>query len=211
MYAIYNNVEDPDGFYGVKTHDVESALLLGLDHEGDHWNLFGVHGAMIESSTSSRLTASSMLSAVRNLHSLGFSHTASAIMKNVRSGRDVHSSNDPFILDLAWRTGDWDLPLSSEAAQTSQGLLYTALRTVHRERDPEIARSFVFQALGAEVEHLHDLGMERMTQIKQITANLLCLREIAHWLSPPVQHALTNGECQGDVLRRFTEIRPGLE
>ena len=210
MYAIYNNVEDPDGFYGVKTHDVESALLLGLEHEGDHWKLFGVHGAKIESS-SSRFTTSFMLSAVKNLHSLGFGHTASAVLKSVRSGGEMHSSDDSFILDLAWRTADWDLPLSDDAAQTSQGLLYTALRTVHRERDPEIAKTFVFQALRAEVGHLQNLGMERMTQIKHITANLLCLREVAHWLSPQVQHALTDGEWQGNVLSRFTEVSPSLE
>ncbi len=207
MYAIYSNVEDPDGFYGVKTHDVESALHRRLEHEGDYWRSIGVHGAIVESTLSSISAAPSMTSAARDFHELGFNHIANAVLRNAGSG----TSADPFVLDLAWRTADWDLPLNADAASTSQGLLYSALRTVHRERDQDAARLVALNAVRAEVGRLQGLGMERMAEIKQTTANLLCLREIVHWLSPEVQIAVNEGDFAGDTLRSFAELRPSLE
>jgi len=211
MYAIYSNVEDPDGFYGVKTHDVEGALHRQLDHEGNHWRSFGLHGAILESASSGSVTAHSSTAVVRAFHNLGFDHTASAVMKSVRSanGNDVHA--EPFFLDLAWRTADWDLPVTSEAANTSQGLLYFALRSLHRERDHNIASGSVSSAIRVELGRLRELGFERMAQIKYVTSNLLCLREVANWLSPTTQRALVEGDIASEALRVFMEIRPSSE
>ena len=211
MYEIYSNVEDPDGFYGVKTHDVRSALLRQLEHEGDHRRLFGLHGASLESAQVGP-TALSMVNVIQDLHSMGLYQIANEVLKSGQSrGTEITASAEPFTLDLAWQTSEWDLPLEADAACSSQGLLYSALRTVHRERDIEAARGVVLDATRAELGRLHGLGMERTAHIKATTENLLCLRELAHWLSPQLQKVLEEGTFQSDVLRPFTEIRRSLE
>ncbi|WVQ63855.1 uncharacterized protein L199_002011 [Kwoniella botswanensis] len=187
MYEIYSNVEDPDGFYGIQNHDVRDALLRRLEHEGQSQRAFGWNGAFIEAASSN--SSNTFLPALHNLHSFGFNRLASSMTSQTRQeGVD----EDPFFLELAWRTGDWDLPMSEQLSRTPQGSLYSALRAVHRERDTQAALKIVNESIKVEVDRLSGLGMERMAQIKRTTTNLLCLREAAHWLDNDFQSSLEN-------------------
>ncbi|WVW79405.1 hypothetical protein I302_101374 [Kwoniella bestiolae CBS 10118] len=187
MYEIYSNVEDPDGFYGIQNHDVRDALLRRLEHEGQSQRAFGWNGALIE--TASVNTFNTFLPALHNLHSFGFNRLASSMTSQ---SRQEGVEEDPFSFELAWRTGDWDLPMSDILSKTPQGNLYSALRAVHRERDREAALRIVNSSVKLEVDRLSGLGMERMAQIKKTTTNLLCLREAAHWLDGDFQSSLDN-------------------
>ncbi|WVF65515.1 hypothetical protein IAT40_000243 [Kwoniella sp. CBS 6097] len=201
MYEIYSNVEDPDGFYGIQNHDVRDALLRRLEHEGHSWRAFGWNGASIETSTK---TDQSFLPALHNLHSFGFDRLASSIVAT-NARRRQEKEDDPFFFELAWRTGDWDLPISdsSLSAKTPQGTLYSALRAVHRERDPEAALRVVNRSIQVEVGRLGGLGMERMAQIKRTTGNLLCLREAAQWLDPVFQASLETSSSASATANKF--------
>ncbi|WVR09037.1 hypothetical protein IAU60_006097 [Kwoniella sp. DSM 27419] len=183
MYEIYSNVEDPDGFYGIENHDVRDALLRRLEHEGQSWRAFGWNGATVETSRSSGQT---VLPALHNLHSFGFNQLASSIANKSRN-QQPDGDKDPFMFELAWRTGDWDLPITTGAAKTPQGSLYSALRAVHRERNRNTALQVVDQSIRVEIDRLSGLSMERMAQIKATTNNLLSLREAARWLDNDTQ------------------------
>ncbi|WVQ93187.1 hypothetical protein IAU59_000251 [Kwoniella sp. CBS 9459] len=209
MYEIYSNVEDPDGFYGIQNHDVRDALLRRLEHEGHSWRAFGWNGASIETST---LANQTFLPALHNLHSFGFNRLASSIAAT-SSRRRQEKEDDPFFFELAWRTGDWDLPISesSTAAQTPQGTLYSALRAIHRERDNEAALRVVNRSIQVETERLGELGMERMAQIKRTTGNLLCLREAAQWLEPEFQAALETSKPTGPRTDLFGPLHKAFD
>ncbi|WWD21232.1 hypothetical protein CI109_105716 [Kwoniella shandongensis] len=201
MYEIYSNVEDPDGFYGIQNHDVRDALLRRLQHEGQSNRAFGWNGALIETSTS---RGESLLPALHNLHDFGFNQLASAVASQSQRARNTaEDDTDPLFFELAWRTGDWDLPMTEESSKTSQGVLYSALRAVHRERDVEAALRIVQKSVGVEIKRLGGLGMERMAQIKNTTANLLCLRETANWLDPSFQVELETASGLGGRLSGF--------
>lgn len=211
MYKIYSNVEDPDGFYGIKTQDVQSALLRRLDHEGEYWRAFGLHAANVENKVPAVASLGASISAVHQLHSLGFNRLSGAVMSGLRAGQIDTSASDPVMLDMAWRNGDWDLPMTSESSQTSSGLLFSAVRAVHRERDQLVAANVVFQAVKREMLHLKVLGPERMTEVQNTVTSLLCLREVVTWLSPATQAAISSAEFGSEHLRQFCSLKPSLE
>lgn len=207
MYETYSNVEDPDGFYGVKTNDIADALQRRLQHEGEHWRSFGLHGAALEAGLPSDQIAPMSLLAMQDLHNLGFNHISNAIFASLRFSADKATSrlSEPLLFELAWRTSDWELPVHGETAPSTESLLYSSLRAVHRERDLATARSVVGAAINKEILILRDCEMERTTQIKKAVADLLCLHEVQRWLEPEMQAAL-DGKDPQNHLERFTTL-----
>lgn len=210
MYEIYSNVEDPDGFYGIQTHDVKSALLRRLQHEKQSWRAFGLNGAAFETGSNRRAASSSAILLMSNLHDMGFDHLSSGVYKATATSQQGEA-DDRLLLELAWRTGDWDLPVSTQAAQTPHGSFYSCLRAVHRQRDPQAARGLIDVAIQSEIGRLADLGLERMAQIKDSTANLVCLREISLWLDDGTQKALTDGDHSSKALERLKSLSDTME
>ena len=189
-------MEDPDGFYGIQTHDVFDHLHRRVQHEGDHWRSFGLHGALLESGLQSREATSTSLLAMHDLHNLGFNQVSNSIFSSLRSATDKNvggrtTSTDPLLFELAWRTSDWDLPLPPQSS--SDTLLFTALRAVHRERETNVAMGIVDQAIGSEVNVLRDCGVERTGMIKKSVNNLICLNEVKKWLASEQSSLSTAG------------------
>ena len=206
MYETYSNVEDPDGFYAIKTLDVSQALHRRLIHEGDYWRSFELHGADIEAA-SIAMCSHAVLAATKDLHRLGLDRVSGLVLDNLRKqGISLHEAQ-ALTFDLAWRTGDWNLPPSTSAASTTQSLLYSALRAVHRERDLARAREVVFEAVSQEAIRLKALGVQRITQVQRTVTDLLCLREIHNWLDPKVQSTLDGND--GD-LSQWEKIDSGF-
>ena len=211
MYQIYSNVEDPDGFYGIQTRDISGALSRRLQHEKLSLRAFGLYGAAFETTSSKQAVKESIIPLMTNLHDIGFDRLASGIYKSARSDVQQEDEHDPLLLDLAWRTGDWDLPVSDELAITSQGSFYSCLQAVHRQRDQSVAKVLVDKAVRTEVGRLGELGLEQIAQIKQSSTNLVCLREIALWLDPETQSAISTGDAQGPSLQRLKTLNDSME
>lgn len=211
MFQVYSNVEDPDGFYGIKTHDVRDALRRRVNHEGLHLRALGLNGASIEASASGPGLSTSLVAALHNFHDIGLNRLAGTLMRPVLGSQDNVPESDPLFFELAWRTGDWDLPLTSEAKSSSAGAFYSALRVVHRERDMHVAQATVQGAIATEMCRLRDLGMERMIEIKKTNGNLLCLREIARWQDGDTRKALEENDFASSALTRFTSLHPSIE
>ncbi len=207
MYEVYSNVEDPDGFYGIHNRDVKSALLRKVNHEGEYWRAFGYNGASVETQSTSTIATA----VLRNLHDFGFSRLARAVMSSGQSDQINLSPADPLYFELAWRTGDWDLPVSHETEQCQPGLFYAALQAIHRERDLAQSRAAVSRAIKMGMAELSNLGLERMAQIKQTAADLLCLRDMALWLSPATQDAIARNAFDSTVVTGFVHVDSGVE
>lgn len=174
---------------------------------------FGLHGADLEIDATGSRAAGDLVASAKNLHMYGLHRTAQHIARSVRASNDslaVAPGTDALFFDIAWRTNDWDLPVSDAAKATSSGSFYSALRAVHRERDQAAAQVAVEGALKAEMTRLKELGWERMAEIGKSVDNLLCLREVASWYSAPVQQALAEGDMDNVALQRFTAIRSDL-
>lgn len=208
MYDIYSNVEDPDGFYGIQNNDVMDSLLRRLDHEGQPLRSLGYNLAEFEASPAPG-GSRPLIASLRNLHNLGFNNLAGTVMNSSRREQQVDggaADADPLLLELAWRMGDWEVPLSRDQEATSTGRLYASLRAVHRERDRTVACQVVDTAIKSELLNLQRIGVERMTEIKHATTNLVCLRDIALWLSPPMQKAIDQGDFEGSLINNFVKL-----
>lgn len=210
MYEVYSNVEDPDGFYGIKTHDVKASLVRRLEHEGDHWRAFGMNAAALENPVGRTSIRGATTAAMRDLHHLGFDRTSSALLRANSKAKTQMIEDDPLELELAWRTGDWDVPIQPASKDTSAGMFYAALRAVHRERDEQAALRVVHDAIESQMTRLSELGVERMTEIKSCVEDLLCLKDIAGWLGEEVRKAVAEGDWEGRLLQGFVQLKTGL-
>lgn len=183
LFSIYANIEDPDGFYGVKSADWRSSLVQKLHHENRWAQAFGFHGADYRYAPS----PASVEGIYRSLHSFGFDRMALTL---AQSGDSQHAGvdvKDDLGYDLAWRTETWDIPVSTMTSTaagppSSNALLYAALRAVHNERSSTIVLSTVSTAIHVELAKLRGLSIESMAEVRAVQATLVCLREVRRWL-----------------------------
>ena len=205
MLAVDGNINDPDGFYGIKTHDIKDSLRLRLDHEGEHFRAFGLHGADLEA-TSFGSTSTGLMASARDLHAVGLHRTALSITQSIKSQDEQPADTEDLLFEIAWRTGDWDLPVPSQDKATSAGSFYSALRSLHRSRDQDDVQKAVNVAMKSEMMRFKDMGSERMSEIQKSVDNLLSLREVNMWLGPAVQRALSEGDYKSGSLKHYSDI-----
>jgi ataxia telangiectasia mutated family protein len=178
LYDVYSNVEDPDGFYGIKSTEIKQSLLRRYHHEGQWSQAFEQHGAIYQTGVaSSRVTDDVLIS----LEALGFHRIASHLITNLRE-TDRRSSGvvEPIEYEIAWRNGNWDLPTAPASVQSdSRVSLYTSLRAAARERHSQEAIAKVYGAIRIELQRLNGIGFESITRIRDVVKTLLSLREVA--------------------------------
>ncbi|KAH7327711.1 hypothetical protein B0J17DRAFT_620413 [Rhizoctonia solani] len=178
LYDIYSHIDEPDGFYGIKSDDIQSHLIRRFHHEGRWDKAFQFLGAMFESPGASSFSTPGVL---HSLQSFGFENMAMTMINGSKNAQ-VPSTDDGYA--LGWRTGTWDLPVSADNLPPGSALYY-ALRAVHQERDPVVAQSRVCDARRNEMERLSSLGSEDMSHIKKSIRALMCIGEVRKFLDHP--------------------------
>lgn len=191
LYDIYSHIDEPDGFYGIQSDDVQTHLIRRFHHEGRWDKAFQFSGAMFESPTAS---AASIPGVLHSLQSFGFDNMAMALINGSKNAQ-VPATDDGY--SLGWRTETWDLPITAGEFPPGSALYY-ALRAVHQERDPEVVALRVLDARRSEMGRLRGLGSEDMSQIRQSTRALMCIGEVRQFL-------------HSGKLDAFTQISPDFE
>ena len=203
LSSIYNRIDEPDGFYGIKSKDLSQFLLKRFRHE-NQWNkAFQFYGAGHEAGDAS---AGGAIGILESLHSFGFNKLA---MSTLQTFTTTHASGMSY--KLGWRTETWDLPdvVDDEDQEMS---LYNALKAIHRERDSTAANHIVHLSLSKELRRLKELGTEDFRGIRQVIKNLMCLAQIRHWKSEPIQESLAERSMQqNDAWSTFCEVYPDIE
>ena len=203
LYEIYRHIDEPDGFYGIKSHDPHRALLRRFHHEDQWQKAFQFHGASIDG----RFSAGSDVQGVlRALDSFGFSQLALTTLQAVPDASDDLTSG-PMAYHLGWRTETWDLP---ERPGDEKISLYMALRAVHRERDEVAIEATLERTLTQEMRRLHSLADENITEIREVAQNLLCLNEIRHWRNEELQGRL-RASINWTAVAELGSLDPDLE
>jgi len=175
LYEIYAHIDEPDGFYGIKTQDLQQFLVKRFHHEKQYDKAFRFHAAALEVSGSQNQDQIGLL---QSFHSFGFDHLA---IDTLRCFRESEESLPTSMMnyELGWRTETWDLP--DNRADTVGTALYRSLRAIYRERDMQVLDYTIRTALYDEMERLRSLGSENLVEIRMVSQNLLCLREILQW------------------------------
>ncbi|MDN8751342.1 hypothetical protein Q0L76_14150, partial [Staphylococcus aureus] len=66
--------------------------------------------------------------------------------------------------------------------------------------DYEAVQASIDTAVQSEMACLQSIGIERMTEIKKTTLNLLCLRDIARWTSKSMRRSIDSRDFNGAML-----------
>jgi serine-protein kinase ATM len=186
LFDIYSHIDEPDGFYGIKTRDLRNFLVKRFHHEKQWDKAFRFHGAALEAGDNDPTEAEGVL---QSLHSFGFHNLAiKALQSNPGPESVPHSSEMSY--HLGWRTETWDLPDKAEESYFGAPL-YLALRAIYRERDPESVDAVVRHSLYDQMSQLRILGEENLVEIRLVAQNLMCLNQIKQWRAEVVQRNLT--------------------
>ncbi|KAF9075300.1 hypothetical protein BDP27DRAFT_1315847 [Rhodocollybia butyracea] len=202
MYEIYSNIDEPDGFYAIRTHDHHHFLIKRFHHEREWEKAFRFHGAALEVDTSDTKEIEGLL---QSFHSYGFSHIATQTLLD--SDHETHSS---MAYKLGWRAETWDLPESDEDRHPGSSL-YLALRAVHRERDQGVTDAIIRNVLFKEMDHLRTLGSENIAQIRETIQTLMSLSQATQWRSSFIQDLITNKSSSTQEWSNFTAIEAGFQ
>lgn len=177
LFDIYSHIDEPDGFYGIKTQDLRRFLVKRFHHEKQWDKAFRFHGAAVEAGSN---LPSEVEGVLQSLHAFGFHNLAMGALQSAPSTTQATIHSSEMAYHLGWRTETWDLP--SNAGEHGSGApLYHALRAIYRERDNQSIDGVVRQCLFGQMEQLRVLGDENLFEIRQITQNLMCLNQVRQW------------------------------
>ncbi|KAG8899666.1 Serine/threonine-protein kinase tel1, partial [Tulasnella sp. 403] len=173
LYTIYSRIEEPDGFYGIKTKELRRFLSQRFRHEAQWDRTFQFQGAAYEADPNVPSEAHDIIS---SLHSFGFNRLALQVLSSVNS-QDYATSSSEVAYSLGWRTETWDLPAINGPRRPDE-TLYAALHAVHRERSNVDIQRTIRTLLREEMVRLHSIGNEDMMAVKESNRLLLCLAEL---------------------------------
>lgn len=208
LYDIYSHIEEPDGFYAIKSNDVHGFLTRRFHHEGQWDMAFKFHGAEFAVGLHGSRGAEGIY---QSLHSNGFDKLAMAVLQSSSSemtGTTPGSSQLGY--ELAWRTQMWDLPEPRGDGQAGSAL-YTALRAIHRHRDQLTVDALLKNASRDEMRRLYSTANEDMVGIRSRVQTLVCLGEIRKWRGATIQDQLTSGEISLDAWEDFVDLSSEFE
>ena len=184
LYEIYAHIDEPDGFYGIKSNDLQQFLVRRFHHEKQWEKAFRFHGAALEAGSERNGDGEGLLKA---FHSFGFDHLAIDTLRN-SEGNPSRGPSASMSYRLGWRTETWDLPDRVENADSVP--LYKSLRAIYRERDPRVLDGIIRASLFAEMTHMRSLGSENLAEIREAAQDLMCLNQITQWRQDFIQDRL---------------------
>ncbi|KAG1770724.1 hypothetical protein EDD22DRAFT_769941 [Suillus occidentalis] len=206
LFEIYSHIDEPDGFYGIKTADLRHFLIKRFHHEKQWEKAFRFHGAALEAGSPEAVDTDGLLS---SFHAFGFDRLAIGTLQTSQIGLDTRNSSSALCYQLGWRTETWDLP--DNTGDSSGATLYQALRAVYRERDPRAVDVIVRSSLNEEMTRLRQLGTENISGIREVARNIMCLGQIAQWRSHSTQEELSSKPEFTHNLLKLDEINPDFE
>ncbi|EJF64038.1 hypothetical protein DICSQDRAFT_178565 [Dichomitus squalens LYAD-421 SS1] len=207
LFEIYSHIDEPDGFYGIRTGDLRNFFVKRLHHENQWEKAFRYHGAMAESGSAGPSNTDGI---VQSMYAFGFNQLALSTMQNFYADTNNTTESSTLAYNLGWRADSWDLP-ENLGDGNSGATLYLALRAVYRERSPQAVDVILRRAFTQEMNRLRDLGNENFTEIRQVVQNLMCLSQVKQWRGEGIQKALKSRCIDAADWKPFTHIDPAFD
>ncbi|KAF8216514.1 hypothetical protein K438DRAFT_1953444 [Mycena galopus ATCC 62051] len=203
MYEIYSHIDEPDGFYGIKTQNLHQFLIKRFHHERQWDKAFRFHSAALEAGSSDMAEADGLL---QSFHSFGFNHLA---IDTLQSSSFSVGATPGMNYRLGWRTETWDLP-ERQSEGNPGAPLYNALRAVYRTRSPRAIQSIVRGAISEEMGRLRVLGSENVAEIRDAAQSLMCLNQVSQWFNASTQTRLNSREAVLSEWTKFINLGTGF-
>ena len=204
LYEIYAHIDEPDGFYGIKSNDLQQFLVRRFHHEKQWEKAFRFHGAALEAGSE----PNGEEGLLKAFHFFGFDHLAMETLQNSR-GNPSRSPSATMTYRLGWRTETWDLPDRVQNAASVP--LYKSLRAIYRERDPLVLDGITRASLFAEMARIRSLGSENLAEIRQAAQDLMCLYQVSQWRQDFIQKRLETRSFDSSDWDSFVHIGSEFE
>lgn len=206
LYEIYSHIDEPDGFYGIKTQDLHQFLIKRFHHEKQWEKAFRFHSAALEGGSTETAEADGLL---QSFHAFGFNHLAIDTLQSSSFAAGTTFNSPGMNYRLGWRTETWDLP-ERKGEKHPGAPLYNALRAVYRERNRHVIQSIVRLSVSEEMGRLRALGSENLAEIRDAAQNLMCLNQVAEWFQPKIQDRLNAREVDLSKWTEFINLGTGF-
>ncbi|KAG9313005.1 hypothetical protein JVU11DRAFT_6444 [Chiua virens] len=207
LFEIYGHIDEPDGFYGIQTNDLQRFLIKRFHHEHQWDKAFRFHGAAIEAGSRESIDSDGLL---QSFHAFGFDGLAIGTLQGSQKGFQSNDASSTMTYELGWRTETWDLPDAGDS-RDSNIALYRALRAIYRERDPHVIDATIQSALCDAMERLRIVGNEDITEIRDIARNIMSLNQLTQWRKGPIQDHLIRKSPDIRMVSQVVDIDPEFE
>ncbi|KAH8674110.1 hypothetical protein BX600DRAFT_410736 [Xylariales sp. PMI_506] len=165
LLDIFENIDDPDAYYGLRDISSLGNVLARLEYEKDGSKSLAFRGAQFDSHIRRHDTAAKLdeRSLVGTLSGLGLSGLSHSLLQN-QQGNDISTISTETTFSNARRLEIWNLPVPSVVDSPSV-TLYKAFQGCHQASSTDIALNSVYTGLSRTMQSLTkrevDLGSIR--------------------------------------------------
>ncbi|KAJ4304114.1 Serine/threonine-protein kinase tel1 [Collariella sp. IMI 366227] len=197
LLDIFENIDDPDAYYGLNQDASLSTVLSRLEYENDGGKSLAFRGAQYDSHLRSRDAGSRQdgQALIKALSSLGLAGLANSLLQTQQS-LDGSSDSLDGTFTTARRLEMWNLPTPSTSDNWAV-TVYRGYQSMHQAPDVDAVRAVIHDGLRSTVKHLTSRSLNTSTLRHQLGA-LAVLAELDDVLNVAdqgeLQHALKNFE-----------------
>lgn len=195
LLEIFENIDDPDAYYGLDQEASLSTVVARLEYENDGGKSLAFRGAQYDSHLRSRDSASrpdgqALIKALSNLGLAGLSNSL------IQAQQSLDGSSDSLdgTFTTARRLEMWNLPAPSTSDNWAV-TVYKAYQSMHQAPDLDAVRAVIHEGLRSTVRHLTSRSLNSSTLRHQLGA-LAALAELDDVLNLSDQSELEQ-ELQG--------------
>ena len=197
LLDIFENIDDPDAYYGLNQDASLSSVVARLDYENDGSKSLAFRGAQYDSHLRSRDAASRQdgQALIKALSSLGLAGLSNSLLQTQQS-LDGSSESLDATFTTARRLEMWNLP----APPTNDNwavTVYKAYQSMNQAPDIDSVRGVIHEGLKSTVRHLTSRSLNTSTLRHQLGA-LAVLAELDDVLNvadqSELKHALETFE-----------------
>lgn len=170
LLDIFENIDDPDAYYGLTQDASLSTVLARLEYENDGAKSLAFRGAQYDSHLRRRDAASEQdgQALIKALSSLGLAGLSNSLLQTQQSLDGSAKSLDS-TFTTARRLEVWNLP-APPATENWAVTVYRAYQSMHQASDITIARAAVHDGLTRTLKHLTGRSLNTSTLRHQLGA-----------------------------------------
>ncbi|KAK3990245.1 Serine/threonine-protein kinase tel1 [Cladorrhinum sp. PSN332] len=168
LLEIFENIDDPDAYYGLTQDASLSTVLARLEYENDGSKSLAFRGAQYDSHLRSRDAASRKdgQALIKALSSLGLAGLSNSLLQTQQS-LDGSSNSLDSTFTTARRLEIWNLP-APVATDNWAVTVYKAYQSMHQAPDIATVRGVIHDGLRSTIRHLTSRGLNTSSMRHQL-------------------------------------------
>ncbi|KAK3375347.1 hypothetical protein B0H63DRAFT_563264 [Podospora didyma] len=184
LLDIFENIDDPDAYYGLTPDASLSTVLARLEYENDGGKSLAFRGAQYDSHLRRRDPTSQQdgQALINALSSLGLSGLSNSLLQTQQS-LDASSQSLDSTFTTARKLEMWNLPAPTSNKNWAV-TVYKAYQSMHQAPDINAVRNVIHDGLRSTIRHLTSRNLNTLSLRHQLGA-LAALAELDDLLNVP--------------------------